>query len=250
VRIFTPAKELPFAGHPVVGTHWVLADLGRVSLEEPVTRVSLELGVGVLPAELHVAGSEVERVVMTQGRPTFHTAVTDLADLVEGLGVPAEAILETGLPVQVVSTGMPQMMVPLRFLEEVRALEPSRINVSALTRACESAGTDSVLVFSLDTEQPEATVHVRLFAPMLGIPEDPATGSANGALGAYLVRHRAVPVSEPTTSIISEQGSEMGRPSKLFVEVDSEGEEITAVRVGGQVTPIAEGVVRFPGTWG
>jgi trans-2,3-dihydro-3-hydroxyanthranilate isomerase len=219
-----------------------------VPLEEPVTKVSLELGVGVLPAELHVAGGEVERVVMTQGRPTFHATVTDLVDLVEGLGVQAGAILETGLPVQVVSTGMPQMMVPLRSLEEVQAVDPCRINVSALTRACEAAGTDCVFVFSLETEQPEATVHVRLFAPMLGIPEDPATGSANGALGAYLVHYQAVPVIEPTTSILSEQGSEMGRPSKIFVEVDSAGEEISAVRVGGQVTLVAEGDVRFPGT--
>jgi trans-2,3-dihydro-3-hydroxyanthranilate isomerase len=186
---------------------------------------------------------------MTQVRPTFHATVTDLANLVAGLGVPVEAILETGLPVEVVSTGVPQMMVPLRSLEEIQALDPSQINVSALTRACEAADTDCAFVFSLETEQPEATVHVRLFAPMLGIPEDPATGSANGALGAYLVHHRAVLVTEPTTSILSEQGSEMGRPSSIFVEVDSSGEEIAAVRVGGQVTPIAEGVVRFPGTW-
>ena len=248
VRIFTPAKELPFAGHPVVGTHWVLAYLGRVPLEEPVTKVSFELGVGVLPAELHVADREVERVVMTQGRPTFHATVVDLTDLAEGLGVPPGAVLETGLPAQVVSTGVPQMMVPLRSLEEVQALDPSQFNVSALTRACEAAGTDCVLVFCLETEQAKAVVHVRMFAPMLGIPEDPATGSANGALGAYLVHHQAVPVTEPTTFVLSEQGSEMGRPSKLFIEVDSVGEEITTVRVGGQVVLIAEGDVRLSGT--
>jgi len=86
---------------------------------------------------------------------------------------------------------------------------------------------------------------VRMFAPLLGVPEDPATGSANGALGAYLVHHRAVPVTEPTTYLISEQGAEIGRPSALYVEVDSVDGEVTAVRVGGQVVPVAEGVVRF-----
>jgi trans-2,3-dihydro-3-hydroxyanthranilate isomerase len=111
------------------------------------------------------------------------------------------------------------------------------------------------------TERPEATVHVRMFAPRLGVPEDPATGSANGALGAYLVHHRAcpelsrraVPITEPTTYILSEQGAEIDRPSTLYVElalslvegVDSAGEEISAVRVGGQVVLVAEGVVRF-----
>jgi trans-2,3-dihydro-3-hydroxyanthranilate isomerase len=86
VRIFTPARELPFAGHPVVGTHWVLAHLGRVELREPVTRVRFELGVGVLPADLHVAGGRVERVVMTQGRPSFHAVLEDVGELAAALG--------------------------------------------------------------------------------------------------------------------------------------------------------------------
>jgi len=245
VRIFTPAAELPFAGHPVVGTHWVLAHLGRVDLREPVTQVRFELGVGVLPADLHVTGDRVERVVMTQDRPTFHAVLEDLTDLAEGLGLAPEAITETGLPVQVVSTGVPQMMVPVRSLAEVQSLDAAQLNVAALSRACRAVGTECVLVFTFETEQPEATVHVRLFAPLLGVPEDPATGSANGALGAYLVHHRAVPVTKSTVYVLSEQGAELDRPSTLYVEVDFTGEEVTAVRVGGQVVPVAEGVVRF-----
>jgi trans-2,3-dihydro-3-hydroxyanthranilate isomerase len=245
VRIFTPAAELPFAGHPVVGTHWVLAHLGRVDLREPVTQVRFELGVGVLPADLHVTGDRVERVVMTQDRPTFHAVLEDLTDLAKGLGLAPEAITETGLPVQVVSTGVPQMMVPIRSLAEVQSLDAAQLNVAALSRACRAVGTQCVLVFTFETEQPEATVHVRMFAPLLGVPEDPATGSANGALGAYLVHHRAVPVTKPTVYVLSEQGAEMDRPSTVYVEVDFTGEEVTAVRVGGQVVPVAEGVVRF-----
>jgi trans-2,3-dihydro-3-hydroxyanthranilate isomerase len=253
VRIFTPAAELPFAGHPVVGTHWVLAHLGRVHLREPATRVHFELGVGVLPADLHVTGGQVERVVMTQGRPTFHALLEDVTELAAGLGLAPEAVTETGLPVQVISTGLPQMMVPVRSLAEVQALDPGRLNVAALNQVCRAVGTDCVLVFTFETERPEATVHVRLFAPMLGVPEDPATGSANGALGAYLVHHRAcpeqsrraVPVTERTTHVLSEQGAEINRPSTLYVEVDSLGDEVTAVRVGGQVVLVAEGVVRF-----
>lgn len=245
VRIFTPAAELPFAGHPVVGTHWVLAHLGRVALHEPLTQVRFQLGVGVLPADLHVAAGRVERVVMTQDRPAFLDVLEDIADLATGLGLPPEAIAHTGLPVQIVSTGIPQMMVPVRSLPEVQGLDAAALNVAALGRACRAAGTQCVLVFSLETERPASTVHVRLFAPLLGVPEDPATGSANGALGAYLVHHRAVPVAEPTTYILSEQGAEIGRPSTLHVEVDRTGDEITAVRVGGQVAPVLEGTVRF-----
>ena len=245
VRIFTPTAELPFAGHPVVGTHWVLAHLGRVDLREPVTTVRFELGVGVLPADLHVVGDRVERVVMTQDRPTFHAVLEDVGELIAALGLSSEAITETGLPVQVVSTGIPQMMVPVRRLVEVQRLASDLLDVATLTRVCRTAGTDCVMVFSLETESSEATVHTRMFAPSLGVPEDPATGSANGALGAYLVRHRAVPVTEPTTYITSEQGLELGRPSTLYVEVDSRGEEVAGVRVGGQVVAIAEGEVRF-----
>lgn len=245
VRIFTPARELPFAGHPVVGTHWVLAHLGRVALSEPVTKVSFELGVGVLPADLEVVGGRVKRVVMTQDRPQFLDVMEDVANLARGLGLPPEAIAETGLPVQVVSTGVPQMMVPVRSLSETEGLDAGRLNTVALNQACEAVGADCVVVFTFQTSRPDATVHVRMFAPLLGVPEDPATGSANGALGAYLVHHRAVPVMEGTTHIISEQGAELGRPSTLYVEVDSAGGEIPAVRVGGKVVLVAEGAVRF-----
>jgi trans-2,3-dihydro-3-hydroxyanthranilate isomerase len=245
VRIFTPAREMPFAGHPVVGTHWVLAHLGRVALREPVTEVNFELGVGVLPADLEVLGGQVERVVMTQDRPRFLDVVEDVTHLATGLGLSSEGIGKTGLPVQVVSTGAPQMMVPVGSLSEVEALETGRLNIPALNHACETLAAECVMVFTLETSRPNATVHMRMFAPLLGVLEDPATGSAAGALGAYLVHHRAVPVTEGTTHIIGEQGAELGRPSTLYVEVDSSGDEISAVRVGGKVVPVAEGVVRF-----
>jgi trans-2,3-dihydro-3-hydroxyanthranilate isomerase len=245
VRIFTPAAELPFAGHPVVGTHWVLAHLGQVDLREPVTQVRFELGVGVLSADLHAVESLLERVVMTQDRPAFGATLVDLSDLTTGLGLAPEAIAETGLPVQVVSTGMPQMMVPVRSLAEVQSLGAGHLDVPALNRACRSVGTECVMVFALETERLETSVHVRLFAPLLGIPEDPATGSANGALGAYLVRHQALPVTAPTTRFSSEQGAEIFRPSQLWIEVDGAAGNPTGVRVGGQAVLVAEGFVQF-----
>ncbi len=245
VRIFTPATELPFAGHPVVGTHWVMAHLGRVPLREPVTQVRFELGVGVLPADLHVIHGQVQRVVMTQARPTFHAILEDVADLATGLGLPPEAITATGLPVQVVSTGLPQLMVPLRSLGNVRCLDAARLDMAALNRVCQFLNTKDVLVFTRETELPGSTVHVRMFAPLHGVPEDPATGSANGALAAYLVHHQVVPLAGPTVYIESEQGIELHRPSKLYLEVDVEGGEPVTVRVGGQVVLVVEGTVRF-----
>lgn len=245
VRIFTPGGELPFAGHPVVGTHWVLAHLGRVELREPVTRVTFELGVGVLPADLHVAGGQVERVVMTQARPTFHGILEDVSELAAGLGLPPEAITATGLPAQVVSTGLPGLIVPIRSLAEVRALSDGRLNTATLNRVARALDTDCAMVFTFETERPGFTVHTRMFVAAFGVPEDPATGSITGALGAYLVRYRAVPLTTPTVYIKSEQGMEIDRPSTLFVEVDHTDGEITAVRVGGETVLVAEGVLRF-----
>lgn len=245
VRIFTPAKELPFAGHPVIGTHWALAHLGRIALQEPVTTVQFELGVGLLPADLHVANGVVARVVMTQDQPQFLDILQDVSLLAQGLGLPPAAIQQTGWPVQVVSTGVPQMMVPVRSLSEVQALHAADLDTHALNRACRAAGTECVMVFSLETEDAASDVHVRLFAPLLGVAEDPATGSANGALGAYLVQHRILPLSSPTTRIRSEQGSEIGRPSRILIEVDGSPGQISSVRVAGSVVQVAEGRVHF-----
>ena len=245
VRIFTPKAEVPFAGHPLVGTHWVLAHLGRVELQEPVTQARFELGVGVLPADLHVANERVEKVVITSDCPSFHAILEDIADLARGLGLSPEAIGGEGRPVQVVSTGFPQMMVPIRSLADVKRLDSGAFNIQALNRACLAVDTDTVLVFTLEMEHPESTVHVRVFAPMHGVPEDPATGSANGSLGAYLVQHRIVSLDTPTVHILSEQGLEMDRPGTLYIEVDHTGGRPTAVRVGGTVVPVAEGTIRF-----
>ena len=97
-------------------------------------------------------------------------------------------------------------------------MDAGKLNTAALNRVCHELDTGCVMVFTFETERPESTVHVRMFAPLLGVPEDPATGSANGALGAYLVHHQAIPVTEPTIHIVSEQGTEINRPSTLYVE--------------------------------
>lgn len=252
VRIFTPDGELPFAGHPVIGTHWVLARLGRVTLREPVTTVRFELGVGVRAAALHVRNEDVMRIVMDHQAPQFFATATpdQVADLAHGLGLPAEAIRETGWPVQVVSTGIQQMFIPVRSLREVQALSPRQQDAAALSRLCEALDpvqrcNECLMVLTLETSGPGVHVHTRMFAPGLGIGEDPATGSASGGLGAYLVHHGIIPATPPTTRLVAEQGIEMERPSRISIEVDGTPDAITMVRVGGQVVPLIEGTLRW-----
>jgi trans-2,3-dihydro-3-hydroxyanthranilate isomerase len=252
VRIFTPASELPFAGHPVVGTHWLLARLGRVPLEEPITTVKFELGVGVRAAQLHVSSGQVTKVVMDHQKPEFLATASEeqIKRLAKSLGLQAEAILETGWPVQVVSTGVPQLFVPVRSLTEVQSLKLGKQDASTMNSVLDELDpiekdVHCTMVLSLETESDETDVHTRMFAPRLGVPEDPATGSASGGLGAYLIENRIFEATPPTTYLTSEQGIEAGRPSIIYVEVDGPSGDIGMVRVGGEVVPLVEGVMEW-----
>ncbi len=133
------------------------------------------------------------------------------------------------------------ILLPLRSLTAVMEIE---VQPALLEEVCDDHAAQGVMAFSLMTVQPSSDVHARMFAPSLGVNEDPATGSASGALGAYLVRHNALPLS-PVTRIISEQGYEMERPSTIYIEVECRRDEITRVRVGGQVITVLEGTLSF-----
>lgn len=237
MRIFTPEREIPFAGHPSIGTAFVLSEEGFFPLEEPVTTVHQEIDIGVLPLDLHVQGGRVEWVVMTQGQPGVEEIV-DVEDVAELLGLDPSDIAETGLPPQVASTGLRQLMVPVRSLDLVQNMAP---RVAELKRFLAAHSIVTTTVFSRETLNPAAFVHVRVFAPDVGVPEDPATGSAAGALGAYLAQWRELPSSDPVVSFTIEQGYEMNRPSTIWVEVTREQAVATRVRVGGAAVTVLRG---------
>ena len=215
VRIFTPDAELPFAGHPTIGTAFVLAD-GK----DGTTR--LEEGVGVIRVTLREGF-----VQMDQPLPTFTGTTITRKVAAEALGVAVEEV-RSDVPIQVGSSGNPFLFVPLANLKAVRrARRPGALGAS-------------VYVFAMSGERSGSDVHGRMFDQGLGIGEDPATGSAQGPLGAYLVAHELVQAA-PTTRIRVEQGFEIGRPSILDIEVDRAGAAITAVRVGGRCVPMGGG---------
>ena len=215
VRIFTPDAELPFAGHPTLGTAFVLADGkdGAMRLEE---------GVGIINVTLREGF-----VQMVQPLPTFSGTTITRKTAADALGLAVEEV-RSDVPIQVGSSGVPFLFVPLS-------------NMKAVRRARRPAGLDaSVYVFAMSAERSGSHVHGRMFADGLGVGEDPATGSAQGPLGAYIVAHELVPAAA-TTRIRSEQGFEIGRPSILDIEVDKAGAAITAVRVGGRCVPMGAG---------
>lgn len=244
LRIFTPTREIPFAGHPVLGTFFVLGKIGRIRLIEPVTHLLHECNLGLFPVELHVAGEEIERVVMVQPKPQFLETIEPVADLfkvAKALGLNKSVITETKFPVQVVSTGLPVMIVPARTLTAVRSVTP---DIPAVNELCSQYGANGIMVFTTVTVEASATVHTRMFAPPIGVVEDPATGSASGALGAYLVQHGVVEV-RPMTEIVAEQGYELDRPSRIFIQVESDDDAIQTVKVGGQAVMIVDGTISF-----
>lgn len=227
VRIFTPTRELPMAGHPSVGTAYVLARLGRIATANPA-RVLFQEGVGPIPMEICFRNGEPDTIFMDQLRPQFGPAFEDRRAIAEMLSLDLEDILP-GLPLEAVSCGLPFLLVPLRRLEAVQKINLKNDRLEALLG---EFAAPNVLAFSLETEHPSSTVHCRVFAPLYGVQEDPATGSANGPLGAYLVHHGLVE-GEGAVQIRSEQGLEMGRPSFLDIEIYTAGEKIDRVRIGG-----------------
>ena len=225
LRIFTPTQEIPFAGHPVIGTFFVLSLLNRFPLQEPVTRFIFECNIGLFPVELGVFNGSVEQVIMSQPEPQFFETVDNLQDLYEisrALGLNKTNIVDTHLPIEIVSTGLPVLIVPIRTLTAVKSIQ---VDLTGTMEVCDRLGVNGMMVFTPITVEDWAHVHTRMFAAPIGIIEDPATGSASGALGAYLVKNGVVDVG-PTTEIMMEQGYEIDRPSRILVQVFSDDDKI------------------------
>jgi trans-2,3-dihydro-3-hydroxyanthranilate isomerase len=241
VRIFTPGSELPMAGHPTVGTSFVLAREHMVRRDGRETNITLEEGVGPVPVRIEFKDGEPVFAEMRQPLPTFGLRPTDAKAVAAMLSL-EESDVDERLPIEVVSCGVPFVYVPLRSLDAARRARP---RVDLIDRAAEEHGLPpEVFVFTREVEREGSTVHGRMFAPGMGITEDPATGAASGPLGCYLVAHGVVEGGASDT-IVSEQGIEMGRPSFVHITIEREGDSITAVRVGGRCHFMGEGFIEI-----
>lgn len=222
VRIFTPARELPFAGHPTLGTAAVLLD--ALGAKAPL---ALDLPVGRIPVD-----REGDLLWMRQPEPRFGATVpADVAAALVGL---APEDMDTRAPAQTVSTGVPFLIVPVARLEAARR---ARLDLARLRAA--GVGAEAVLLVCPETESKDARWHARSFTEAFGIPEDPATGGAAGPFAAWLLHHRLH--GEGPVDLAIEQGIEVGRPSKLHLR--ARRTDKIEVRVGGRVVPVAEGVL-------
>jgi trans-2,3-dihydro-3-hydroxyanthranilate isomerase len=249
LRIFTPGSELPSAGHPTIGSAFALARIGALAPERE--SFVFGLGAGPTPVSLTWSDSELRFAWMSQLLPTFSEPIANCADAAAALGVPDLAVGGTGLPVQVVSCGLPFVLVPLTTRS---AVDNVMIDREAVDTLLHQANIDATGVFVFSTERApstssgqgdKATAYSRMFAPAVGVYEDPATGIASGPLGCYLVRHKIVPAAKAGT-MLSLQGVKMGRPSHVHISIGAEGTDIQSVRVGGESVLAGEGVLYIP----
>ncbi len=244
VRIFTPAAELPLAGHPVVGTTFALAHDGKIHDVDP-SPVYLQLGVGTLPVDVLFEGRRLAFVWMHQPLPVFEPWTGDRVRLAAALGLAPEDFA-ADLPIERGSAGVPFVYIPLRSLEALGRAVPGADLSAALQDRSPQVGA-----YLFSTERPTsaggADIRVRMFAPGMGIAEDAATGSAAGPFGVYLLRQgRVHPDDVGEARVRVEQGVEMGRPSQLDVAVATDTGTPTDVRVGGEAVVVGEGELWLP----
>ena len=245
VRIFTPDMEVPYAGHPTIGTFFVLGSDARLPLTGRKTVVNMEAKAGIMPVEIYRDARGISKVVTVQKRPEFGEVFSDIDLLAEALSVRKQDFDLRRAPPQLVSTGLPWLIAPLRRRKTVEKLS---IDAAAFAKVVKMLPKDVVDVYATCLEPVDrgSTTHSRGFSLVSGyIVEDPATGSASGCLGAYLVHRKLVDVRS-RTRMVNEQGYEIGRPSKVEIEVGTSAHGgIDSVRVGGTAVEVMRGTARF-----
>jgi trans-2,3-dihydro-3-hydroxyanthranilate isomerase len=230
VRIFTPEREVPFAGHPTIGTAFVIQ---KEIEKEQVKHIILNLKVGQIMVSMNYNGAQSDILWMRQIQPTFGW-VLDISTMSQVLNI-KEYEFDDRYPIQEVSTGLPFIIVPIKNLETIKK---TKLAVDKYFNLLDHTQSKAMLLFSPETYQKGNDLNVRVFADYYGVPEDPATGSANGCLAAYLVNYKYF--GSEKINIRVEQGHEIGRPSLLFLNAEKTNDKFE-INVGGKVVMVAKG---------
>ncbi|HML03159.1 MAG TPA: PhzF family phenazine biosynthesis protein [Candidatus Bathyarchaeia archaeon] len=229
VRIFSPEKEMPFAGHPTLGTAFVIQ---QEIIKQKVDEVGLNLKVGQIPVSFNYKDNRPDTLFMKQVPPTFGRTV-DPKTVSEVLGIDVDDI-DSRFPVEEVSTGLPFLIVPLKTLDAVKR---ARTNRDEYLKLIEGLDAKAILLFCPETYSEDNDLNARMFGDYFGIAEDPASGSANGCLAGYLVKHRFF--GKDRIDLRVEQGYEIGRPSLLLLKAENKPK--WKVLVGGRALMVAKG---------
>ena len=241
VRIFTPGGEVPFAGHPTVGTAHVLASIGEIALTGDLTKIVFEEGVGPVPVTIRSRHGVPEFCQLSVAKlPEIGPPPPDIAALAAVLGLGAEELLGGEWEPEALSCGLPFLFVPVR---DLGAVARARVKIDVWEATLAGTWAPEIFVFARGGERAGSDFHARMFAPGISVPEDPATGSANAALAGYLAAR--ADLRDGMLRWRVEQGFEMLRPSIVEVEADVVAGMVTGVRVGGGTVVVCEGAMRI-----
>lgn len=242
VRIFTPAVELPFAGHPIIGVTFALAEAGVIGPDND-SPITLETGVGPLAIDLLFSEGRPQFAWMSQPIPAFQPWTSERAALAAALGLSPDD-LRADLPIERGSAGVPFVYIPIANRTALNLAQPGPAVDAAFRDTEPHIG---VYLFAAPEAGDAAPFSARMFAGGMGVVEDAATGSAAGPFGVYLLLHGLIAEEDGVATATIMQGEKMGRPSRLKVAITREGDVVTRVRVGGAAVVTAEGEFRLPG---
>lgn len=221
LRFFTPTVEVDLCGHATIATFFTMALKGKLSVTSH-TIIRQETNAGILPVHISSDGNKkIEKVMMTQAKPIYKNIHFNISSIAQSLQIDIQDI-DDSLPKQIVSTGLFTLPICIKSLDVLHHMKP---DFNRIKKICETIGTGSIHVFTFDTIESQSTYHARNFAPLLGIDEDPVTGTANGAVCSYLVSNKKI----DDKNLICEQGDIIGRPGRVFVQIDND-----IVKVGGK----------------
>ncbi len=229
IRFFTPTTEVPSCGHATISAHYVRAIENKLSS----CTVQQRIGIGILPVDIVKEDSDY-RIIMTQGAFEISPPITGEArsDVLGALNL-SGSDLDGRCPIQIASTGHSKVMVGIESRETLNSLAP---DLTRLANISGTIGCNGYFVFTFDSDSSDILTHGRMFAPAIGIPEDPVTGNANGPLGAYLVHHNILEAQEGRVEFKAKQGEAIGRPGIVAVAVEVKNGEPSKVQVGGYAT--------------
>ena len=226
IRFFSPDVEVNLCGHATIATFFTMALEGIFS-QNINTVITQETKAGVLPVDIYFSDETVDRVMMTQATPRYKDICLDISILADSLNISVDEI-DDSLPKQIVSTGLFTLPLCVKSFDILKVINP---DFEKIKKLCSRFGVGSFHLFTFDTVESDSIYHARNFAPVYGVNEDPVTGTANGAVCSYLIKNKIV----KDRNLICEQGDIMGRPGRVFVEIDRDG-----VKVGGKARVVEE----------
>jgi trans-2,3-dihydro-3-hydroxyanthranilate isomerase len=242
LRFFNGNKEINFSSHAAIATYFALSGEGLLKLKDPETILKQRTKTGINSVELRVEGEKIKRAAITLAKPTYLDLEINATLVSRFLGIAAEDLSATGLPMEVISTGFYDLVIPVRSLKDMRNLKP---NFSLMDSYCVRLGINGVIVFCLQKFDVESTAFMRHFTPSIGVNENPISGLAAGTLGCYLIKHKMVDDSNFSRMII-EQGHLQQKQGKVYVHIETTRGQIYRVKIGGNAVLTCTGYIITP----